>query len=155
MADPTPTHPSYILLRDLLIDESRYLAQIAVEAQEAEHKSTLFVCCTDPTTTVEDARALYRHCVTHPVGCTGICCTGTKEELAQNIGGFETTPTEEQILQKRNEVAQEAERCCCRRDDKASWLSSLSAQKMQMETKYTQELQVAAQNNVATPPLNE
>jgi hypothetical protein len=128
-----PTHPSYILLRDLLLDETRNLDQLTTQAQETQHISTLFVACVDPDTAVEDVRSLYRKGEVHPAECAGICCTGSKVDLVKVVGGFTVDPTEEETQRKKEDLQREAQGLQDRSADKLSWLSSLSAQKTQME----------------------
>jgi len=140
----TPTHPAYILLRDLLLDETRNLGQLTTQAQEAQRISTLFVACTDSETAVEDARALYRNGAVHPMDCAGICCVGTKADLTLTVGGFTAAPTEEETQRKREDLGREASNLQSRGADKAAWLSTLSVQKTQMETQYAEE-QAAAE----------
>jgi hypothetical protein len=140
----TPSHPAYILLRDLLLDETRSLGQLETEAQEAQRISTLFVACTDPATAVEDARALYRNGAVHPTECTGVCCTGTKPDLTQVVGGFTVAPTEEETQRKQEDLQMEAQGLQSRSANKADWLSTISAQKTQMEMQYAEEQAKAA-----------
>lgn len=138
-ASAFPTHAAYILLRDLLLDETRYSGQLATQAQEAQHTSTLFVACVDPDTAVEDARALYRKGEVHSAECTGICCIGTKTDLAKVVGGFTADPTEEETQMRKQEFQREAQSIQSRHADKVGWLSTLSVQKTQMEEQYAQE----------------
>jgi hypothetical protein len=156
MADPSslPTHPAYILLRDLLLDETRYSTQLATQAQEAQHTSTLFVACVDTDTAVEDVRALYRKGEVHPAECAGICCTGSKADLAKAVGGFTADPTEEETQRKKFFIVQEAQSLQSRHTDKVSWLSSLSAQKAQMEQQYAQEQAAKAAAEAAAQPAD-
>lgn len=150
----TPSHPAYILLRDLLLDETRNLGQLTTHAQEAQRISTLFVTCTDPATAVEDARALYRNGEVHPTECAGICCTGTKEALTQAVGGFTAAPTEEETQKKREDLGREAQQLQSRSVDKAAWLSTLSVQKTQMETQHAEEqVKAATEAAPASPAL--
>ena len=158
-ASALPTHPAYILLRDLLLDETRYSVQLATQAQEAQHTSALFVACVDPDTAVEDVRTLYRKGEVHSAECTGICCTGTKTELTKVVGGFTADPTEEDTQRKTQEFQWEAQSLQSRHTDKVSWLASLSVQKTQMEEQYAQEqaakaaAEAAAQATDAPAPL--
>jgi hypothetical protein len=149
-ASTLPTHSAYILLRDLLLDETRYSVQLATEAQEAQHTSTLFVACVEPDTAVEDVRALYRKGEVHPAECTGICCTGTKMELMKVVGNFTTDPTEEETQMKRFFLEQDAHGIQSRYTDKVRWLSSLSVQKTQMEEQYAQEQAAKAATETVT-----
>jgi len=145
MADTTPTHPAYIRLRDLLLDETRYGSQLAIETQEAQHSSTLFVACVDPDAAVEDVRSLYRKGEVHPAECAGICCTGSKADLVKAVGGFTVDPTEEEMQRKKDDLGREAQSLQSRHTDKLSWLSTLSAQKAQMEAQAREQAQVQAQ----------
>jgi hypothetical protein len=140
-----PTHPSYILLRDLLLDETRNLDQLTTQAQETQHISTLFVACVDPDTAVEDVRSLYRKGAVHSSECTGICCTGSKVDLVQAVGGFTVDPTEEETQRKKEDLQREAQGIQARSTDKLSWLSSLSVQKTQMEAEAQAQAQAHAQ----------
>ena len=139
-----PTHPAYILLRDLLLDETRNLDQLTTQAQETQHISTLFVACVDPDTAVEDVRSLYRKGAVHSAECTGICCIGTKAELVQAVGSFTAVPTEEETQRKQEDLQMEAQGLQSRSANKADWLSTISAQKTQMEMQYAEEQAKAA-----------
>lgn len=147
-----PTHPAYILLRDLLLDETRNLDGLVIQAQETQHTSTLFVACVDPDTAVEDVRSLYRKGAAHPSECAGICCIGTKADLVQAVGSFTAVPTEEETQRKKEDLQRDAQDFQSRSTDKHSWLSSLSVQKMQMEAQAQTQAQAEAEAEAASAP---
>jgi hypothetical protein len=152
MASPPPTlptHPAYILLRDLLADETRYSGQLATQAQEAQRISSLFVACVDPDTTMEDVRALYRNGAVHQMDCSGVCCTGSKTDLVKAVGGFTADPTEEETQQKKDTLERDAQTLQSRYSDKVVWLASLSVQKTQMEEQHAQEQAAIADDSTA------